>query len=217
MAKEYRAAIIGCGRIAGSIDDEVREMPGMLFPYSHAGTYEACDRTTLVAAADVVDDKLAEFCTRWEIPQAYGDYRELIAREQPDIISVTTRPAAHRDIVVFAAEHGVKAIWCEKPLCCSMAEADEMVAAQAKTGKLLAINWPLRWFGNYVEAKRIVDEGVIGTVTNVHHYGGNRGPLYHGADKEEKDPQAGDLRVLSYLRSCARGELNPHVLSDTRT
>ena len=45
-------------------------MPGMLFPYSHAGTYEACDRTTLVAAADVVDDKLAEFCTRWEIHRA---------------------------------------------------------------------------------------------------------------------------------------------------
>jgi predicted dehydrogenase len=170
MAKEYRAAIIGCGRIAGSIDDEVREMPGMLFPYSHAGTYEACDRTTLVAAADVVDDKLAEFCTRWEIPQGYGDYRELIAREQPDIISVTTRPAAHRDIVVFAAEHGVKAIWCEKPLCCSMAEADEMVAACERHGVKFNLGANRRYAPLYHDIREQIGAGLIGDLQAISCY-----------------------------------------------
>ena len=58
----------------------------------------------------------------------------MIERENPEIISVTTRPGSHREIVVFAAEHGVKGIWCEKPLCCSMAEADAMVAACEKNG-----------------------------------------------------------------------------------
>jgi predicted dehydrogenase len=162
MAREYRAAIIGCGRIAGSIDDEVRDMPGMIFPYSHAGTYQACDRTDLVAASDVVADKLEEFCKRWEIPHAYADYRELIEREHPDIISVTTRPAAHRDIVVYAAEHGVKAIWCEKPLCCSMAEADEMVAACERHGVKFNLGANRRYAPLYRAIRAQIAQGLIG-------------------------------------------------------
>jgi predicted dehydrogenase len=134
MGAQYRAAIIGCGRMAGSIDDEVRDYPAIIFPYSHAGTYRACDRATLVAASDVIEDKLRDFCARWEIPRGYRDYRELIERERPDVVSVTTRPATHREIVLFAAEHGVKGIWCEKPLCCSMDEADSMVEACRQHG-----------------------------------------------------------------------------------
>ena len=42
------------------------------------------------------------------------------------------------------------------------AEADRMIAAMKKTGKQLAINWPLRWVESHVTAKRLVDEGLIG-------------------------------------------------------
>src|SRR5215470_13722575 len=130
----HTAAIVGCGRMAGSIDDEVRNYPAINFPYSHAGTYQACPRTRLVAAADVIEDKLQAFCHRWDIPRGYRDYRELIEAERPEIVSVTTRLGTHQEIVVFAAEHGVKGIWCEKPLCCSMAEADAMVEACERNG-----------------------------------------------------------------------------------
>ena len=162
MAQTYTAAIIGCGRMGGSIDDEVRNSPGIIFPYSHAGTYQACPRTTLVAASDVLDDKLHPFCRRWEIPHAYSDFRELIEREQPDIISVTTRPASHREIVVYAAEHGVRAIWCEKPLCCSMAEADSMVAACEQHGVKFNLGVNRRYSSVYREARRLIADGIIG-------------------------------------------------------
>ena len=109
----------------------------MIFPYSHAGTSQACARTRLVAAAEIVADKLSAFRERWQIPRGYRDYRELIEQERPEIISVTTRPGSHQDIVSFAAEHGVKGIWCEKPLCCSMAEADAMVDGTRGVGELL--------------------------------------------------------------------------------
>ncbi|MGN6360731.1 MAG: Gfo/Idh/MocA family protein [Thermomicrobiales bacterium] len=170
MAEVYRAAVIGTGRIAGSIDDEVRGVPGMIFPYSHAGTYETCERTTIVAAADVLPDKLQEFCTRWEVPHAYSDYRELIERERPDIISVTTRPAAHRDIVVFAAEHGVRAIWCEKPLCCSMAEADEMVAACQQHGVKFNLGANRRYGPFYHQVRTLIESGAIGELRSVACY-----------------------------------------------
>jgi len=80
----------------------------------------------------------------------------------------------------------------EKPFAATLAEADEMIAAQRATGKLLAINWPIRWSPCYITTKRLIDEGVIGDVLNVHHYGGNRGPLFHLADKIERTPTGED-------------------------
>jgi predicted dehydrogenase len=167
MAQEHSAAIVGCGRMAGSIDDEVRDLPSIIYPYSHAGTYQACASTTLVAAAEVIEDKLNAFCTRWEVPRGYHDYRELIERERPEIISVTTRPGSHREIVLFAAEHGVKGIWCEKPLCCSMAEADEMVEACTRHGVKLNLGVNRRYGPLYRGVRKVIAEGMIGDLEAV--------------------------------------------------
>ncbi len=61
----YRAAVIGCGRIADTIEDEIEGTPGwQLLPFSHAGAYQACPRTQLVSAADPNDDRRAAFGRR---------------------------------------------------------------------------------------------------------------------------------------------------------
>ena len=57
----WKAAIIGCGRMAGTIDDEVRDYPGMLFPYGHAGAYLALPDMELAAAADPDAARLRAF------------------------------------------------------------------------------------------------------------------------------------------------------------
>jgi len=57
-----------------------------------------------------------------------------------------------------------------------------------KTGKQLAINWPLFWCRSHRKAYEVIRSGAIGEVTEVHFYDGNRGPLWHGADKIEKEP-----------------------------
>ena len=82
------------------------------------------------------------------------------------------------------AEFGVH-ILVEKPFAASLDEADEMIAAQEQAGKLLAINWPIRWSPCYITAKRLIDEERSVMCWNVHHHGGNRGPLYHRADKSK--------------------------------
>ena len=64
-----------------------------------------------------------------------------------------------------------------------------MIAAMRESGKLLAINWPLAWYPAHVTAKRLCDEGAIGEVIEVHFYDGNRGPLFHTADKVELTPE----------------------------
>ena len=101
------------------------------------------------------------------------------------------------------AEFGVN-IMVEKPFAASLAEADEMIAAQRATGKLLAINWPIRWLPCYITAKRLIDEGTIGEVIEFHHYGGNRGPLFHRADKVEAQPTA-EEKAQSWFYKRSRG------------
>ena len=60
-----------------------------------------------------------------------------------------------------------------------------MIAAMAGGGRQLAINWPLAWYPSHRTTKRLIDEGAIGQVIEVHFYDGNRGPLWHTADKIE--------------------------------
>ena len=95
--------------------------------------------------------------------------------------------ARHAEWTENVAEYGVPVLM-EKPFAGSLAEADRMIAAMAATGAPLAINWPLCWVPSHATAYRLVQEGLIGTVTDVHYCGGNRGPLYHGADKIELEP-----------------------------
>jgi glucose-fructose oxidoreductase len=73
----------------------------------------------------------------------------------------------------------------EKPFAASVADADRMIAAMKGTGRQLAINWPMRWYRTHATAKRMIDEGTIGEVIEVHYYDGNRGPTHHRADKVE--------------------------------
>jgi glucose-fructose oxidoreductase len=93
----------------------------------------------------------------------------------------------------------------EKPFAANLADADAMVAAMAATGKELAINWPLRWYPSHVTAKRLIDEGRVGEVIEIHYYDGNRGPLWHTADKLETTPTPEAKAASWFYRKAAGG------------
>ena len=187
MATTYRTALIGCGRMGATIDDEVRDHPysSLWIPYSHAAAAMACDRTDLVTVSDVDGEKAEAIRQRYNVPTCYTDYREMIRKEAPDIVCIATRPATHAEMVVFAAEHGVRGIYCEKPLCCSMAEADAMVAAVEKHGVKFNYGTQRRYMPLYRTMRRLIDEGELGRVQCVIVQLGISAALWgltHGAD-----------------------------------
>jgi predicted dehydrogenase len=102
----------------------------------------------------------------------------------PDLAILCAATAEHATYTERLASHGTHVL-VEKPFAASVADARRMVAAMQPAGKQLAINWPLAWVASHVTAKRLIDDGAIGRLCEVHHYGGNRGPLYHLADKVE--------------------------------
>jgi predicted dehydrogenase len=159
---EYRVGIVGCGRMAGSIDDEVIGYDACILPYSHAAAYSAIGRTRLVAAADIDPQKLTTFCQRWKVPSQYSDYREMIEREQLDMLSVTTPATARHEIVTFAARRGVEGIYCEKAMCCSMSQADDIVESCRSNNVKLNVGTLRRFHPGYQMMEELVGSGKMG-------------------------------------------------------
>ncbi|MBM3242661.1 Gfo/Idh/MocA family oxidoreductase [Candidatus Poribacteria bacterium] len=158
MSKHYRACLIGCGRMGATIDDEVKD--GL--PFSHAAGYTAVENVYLVAVSDVIPEKVENIQKRYNVPRGYTDYREMLQKEQPDIVSIATRPATHAEMTIFAAENGVKGIYCEKPLCCSMEEADAMVAACETNSVKFNYGTNRRYQPLYWKMRELIASGEIG-------------------------------------------------------
>jgi predicted dehydrogenase len=143
----YRAALVGCGRMGAFIDNEVVGRGSTILPYSHAAGYEACERTDLIAGSDMRSDVLDKFGERYGVApeHRYTDYEEMIRTEQPEILSIATQPHHRAAVAHFAIEHGVRALYVEKPLCASMAEADALRAAAERNNVIVNMGTNRRW------------------------------------------------------------------------
>lgn len=135
--------------------------------------------------------------------RVYRDFERCLEESKPDLVILCPAAARHAEWVEKVAPAGVP-ILIEKPFAATLAEADRMIAAMEQSGKALAINWPLRWVASHVTAHRLIEEGRIGEVLQVHYYDGNRGPLWHGADKIEQEPTA-EAKASSWFYSAAEG------------
>mgnify|MGYP003309558895 CR=1 FL=1 len=70
----YRVGSIGCGRIASLLEQE----PHRGNPNTHAGCYDYCDRTQIVAAADANPQRREAFGQRWGVTGLYIDWQDMI-------------------------------------------------------------------------------------------------------------------------------------------
>ncbi len=164
--KNYRAAVIGCSRMGGFIDNEVAGARKHVPPYSHGAGFFACTRTDLVTCADPRIEVMEKFGELYNIPKErqYVDYREMIAAENLDIVSVATQPEPRAEIVIYAAEHGIKAIYAEKAMAASLPEAQAMVEALERHGVFFNLGTNRRWSVLYDKMKEIIDGGDLGAL-----------------------------------------------------
>ena len=146
MSTPYRVAIIASGRIA-------RE---------HGRGWQACDQTEIVAIADAHPEALESFGTDFNVANRYLDYREMLDKERPDIISVCSWDPMHAEMTIAAAARRPKAILCEKPMAVSLGEADAMMVSCQRNGVKLAIGHQRRFYSCWNEARRLVQSGAIG-------------------------------------------------------
>lgn len=167
---------------------------GMSFDHMHMGDLlRMVDDHPDAEIAGIFDPdpaKMVGAAATFGIPpeRIFTDFDACMAAGPYDMALLCAATADHADYTERLAPHGLH-IFVEKPFAASTTDARRMIAAMEGTGKQMAINWPLRWVESHVTAKRLIDEGLIGTLREVHFYDGNRGPLYHLADKVEVSPE----------------------------
>ena len=151
--------------------------------------------------------RMLEAVRNFGIPpeRVFTDVRQCLETTKPDIAILCPATARHAEYIEQVAPFGVH-ILLEKPMANSLADADAMIRAVEGTGKALAINWPLVWYPSHRTAKRLINEGLIGEVIEVHFYDGNRGPLYHLADKiEVSEAEVQQRKPNSWFYKLASG------------
>lgn len=97
---------------------------------------------------------------------AFADAEEMLEATRPDLIDIVTPPQTHRALVEAAARRGVRMI-CQKPLAPTYEEAQEIVAIAEHAGTMLAVHENFRFMPWFMEAKRLVVGGAIGTPLNI--------------------------------------------------
>ena len=110
----------------------------------------------------------------------YGDYREMLDAEKPDIAFILCENAQKPEIVEECAKRGVN-VCIEKPIAVSMEEAEKIRASVEKYGITAVVNWPVLWRGYVHKMKAAVDSGIVGKPLKLRYINGHTGPLGKGA------------------------------------
>ena len=168
----YRVAVIGRtgrGNYGHDMDVVWRDVPNVV----------------IVAVADENEAGRAAAVKRLGARNAYADYRQMLQKERPQIVSVAPRYLdCHRDMVVACAAAGANML-LEKPLCRTLAEADEMVAACERHHVKLAIAHQTRYSPRLRRVRELIAGGRLGEILEL-----------RGRGKEDSRGGGVDLMVL---------------------
>jgi len=140
-----RVGFIGAGRIADL----------------HALGYDGNADAALYAVCDADADWAAKRAQEWGAERSFTDYRELLSDPKLDAVEILTPHRFHAEMSVAALAAG-KHVSLQKPMARDLAEADAIVAAASRSGRVFRVFENFRYYPPYVRAKELLDEGAIG-------------------------------------------------------
>ena len=148
MAKKHRVAIVGCGGIS----------------HAHGNAWRNLPEIEIVGACDEKFESLARFATEFNVENTYNDLRQMLEKQQPDVLVVATWPASHLKNVLEAVRCGVKAVLVEKPIAVTSTQLEQMIQVTERANILLMEGFMYRHHPLTLAVKQKVEEGAIGEV-----------------------------------------------------
>jgi predicted dehydrogenase len=146
--KTVNIGVIGAGGIANN---------------AHLPSYQNCPNANIVAIADIDETALHTTQKKFDVPNAFTDYNDLLAMEDIDAVSVCTPNYVHKAPAIAAMRAG-KHVLCEKPLAMNAAEGEEIVAVSKETGKQCMVGFVSRFGADAQTLKRFIDAGELGDI-----------------------------------------------------
>jgi inositol 2-dehydrogenase len=115
----------------------------------------------LVGVADAFPERAQQVANELEIDASFGSFEAMLGRKEVDAVVIATPDKFHAPAVILAAQAG-KAIFCEKPLALTLADAEAAIAAVAKAGVRLQVGFMRRYDPAYRSALGRIGAGEIG-------------------------------------------------------
>ncbi|HYE20701.1 MAG TPA: Gfo/Idh/MocA family oxidoreductase [Tepidisphaeraceae bacterium] len=171
-APTYRAAVIGHtgkGDYGHGMDVVFADRPGI----------------EVIAVADPIDAGRAKAQAKTKAARAYADFREMLEKEKPQLVSVAPRTTPMRRDMLLAALGAGAHVVSEKPFVRSPADGDAVLALADKRGLKIAVAHQMRLAPAVVHLKKRVDDGLIGDLVEMRAWG-----------KQDKRAGGEDLTVL---------------------
>ncbi len=181
--KKYRVGIIGLSGITSGTP----EPPGPRAPWqgwkvgapfdneiiiSHAACLALMDNVEVVGYCDLVPEMRDKFKgswgSRWPDAVAYDDYKKMLAEADLDILTVGTGDNVHAQMCVDGANAGVKAIFVEKPMATSMADANRMLEACEANDVPISVGHTRAWDPIYHKIRDMIRADVIGPLSTIY-------------------------------------------------
>ncbi len=159
MSEKIKIGIVGCGKIA-----QVRHIP----------EYAANESAELYGFFDVCKERAEELAQKYG-GKAFESAEALFADANIDAVSICAANYAHAELSIKALQAG-KHVLCEKPMATTLADCEAMVKAAKENGKFLMIGQNQRLAKAHVEAKKLIEEGCIGSIVTFRTCFGHGGP-----------------------------------------
>lgn len=145
-SEPVRVALFGAGRMGSAHGRTLAGLPG----------------ATLVAVVDPAGDRAERLAADLGAQRWHTDPDAALADLSIDAVVVAAPAGRHADLVVAAAGAG-KAVFCEKPMAWTLADADRAIAAAAAAGVPLQVGFNRRFAPDWAAARRLLDDGTLGT------------------------------------------------------
>ena len=146
----------------------------------------------LVALASASEEKARTVAQELGIPRGYGDWRELLKQESPELVSIATPADLHHPMFMAAIAAGAH-VHCEKPTALHRWQAVEMRDAALAAGRVAGINHEFRFLPARMHALALARAGAIGKVRRIEILG--RYPIWWRPES----------RAMTWLSQAERG------------
>jgi len=144
MSALLKAAVIGVGAMGRN----------------HARVYDEMSQTSLVGVADAQWDTVTSIAQKHDV-RAYADYRDLLERERPDIVTVAVPTRDHRAVAEAAMRAGTHVL-VEKPIAATLAEGQAMIDLARSLGRQLMVGHIVRFSPAIRALKEHLEAGELG-------------------------------------------------------
>ncbi|MSZ94314.1 MAG: hypothetical protein F2584_09540 [Actinobacteria bacterium] len=140
--------------------------------YTHGLAATETDGLAFVGVCDSSDERREAAMVDFPTVQGHVDLASLSKADDVDVVIVATPPLFHAPIALELLRAG-KHVVVEKPMCLTVADAEELLAVSAEVGKTITVHQNRRWDGDFLALRRAIDTGLLGDVFNMETFVGS--------------------------------------------